>query len=268
MGNVKKWQWIVLSVLTVVVLTLATSVAIQSLQRHDASQQARLNYEMKRGYEQTEVQAEEEAAAQLVSDADSLNISVLGDSTGNDSNEWVQLWAKRLAGDNAKVMLYRWDTADRMWSKSPAIFGDGDREVTIWNAASAGATPKYALDNTDVFPDEADLLITNYGHNGTASGVRSYLSQILDEADDRWDDPSKVVTVQNPGGGAAEEKSATNHVVVRDVAKSHGLPVIDVNNAFVESDKELETLLIDDVHPNSDGSALWVETVTEFFGAS
>ena len=75
---------------------------------------------------------------------DELVISVLGDSTGNDTDEWVAGWAGHLAEKDASVTLHRWDAASHSYTSEPLLYGDGDREITIWNGALPGGSAEAA----------------------------------------------------------------------------------------------------------------------------
>lgn len=284
MGNTRKVQWAGIVALVVVILAVMAVIGVQRAGQRAEAAEAHDAYAQQLQTEQVEREAREkaeaEAAAQqsaeaiaqrteqarnVINGGDDVVISVLGDSTGNDLNEWVRLWAEDLADDGATVTMHRWDAEELTWLDEPFVTGEGARQVTIWNGAHPGASPLIAQENPALFPDQADLLLANYGHNGSSSDVQSGLSFILDTANEKWGEPAVAMVVQNPATGEYEDSSAANQAVVREVSQSRSLPVIDVRAAFEDSG-DASALLFDDLHPNEEGSQVWAEAVTGFFG--
>ncbi len=219
------------------------------------------------GHESEEPTREAELALTMHG-ADDLNISVLGDSTGNDSTEWVTQWGMLLAAEGASVKVRTWDHARADWSSDVLRFGAGQRSITIWNGSISGATPSYPLGyKTFLQPVRPDVTIINYGHDhgGAPATLATELTNLLDSLAARWDgDIATVLTIQNPGQGAAATTSAAYQHEVRRIARERGLPVADVNHAF-HSVGSLSTLMVNDVHPGPSGSMIWATTVKDLF---
>ncbi|MFC7400998.1 SGNH/GDSL hydrolase family protein [Citricoccus sp. GCM10030269] len=212
------------------------------------------------------VEANTTAAQDVVNGTDDAVISVLGDSTSNTSNEWVYLWAEELGAD-ARVSVYSWNAEIGDWYAQPREFGQGERTVTIWNGSEAEATPEFALSHDLLQPEEANLVILNYGHRGSAEEVESSLTELLDALGAGSEGSAPVVlTAQNPATGDWAESSEANEQVVRAAAEERGLPLIDVHAAFEETG-DPASLMVDAIHPSEQGSQVWAETVSSFFAS-
>lgn len=186
-------------------------------------------------------------------------IAVLGDSTGNDPGEWVDLWAKHL-GESRRVVEHTWSWKYERWNDQPIRYGKGPGVVTIWNGSMPGAQPKYALDRLAVMlPVHPDLLVLNYGHNGFPQDTTAGLARLKAAADTRtW------VVLQNPGLNDHAAPQEKNLAAVAAWAKSTDTPVIDVTSAFRA--RGPASLMRDHAHPNAAGSALWESVVEKALG--
>lgn len=186
-------------------------------------------------------------------------VSVLGDSTGNDPGEWVDLWARHL-GESRRVVEHTWSWKFGRWNDVPIRYGTGTDVVTIWNASMPGATPQYALDRlATMLPARPDLVVLNYGHNGFPADTVAGLAKLKAASKA----PCWVV-LQNPGladHAAAQDK---NLAAIGAWAKATGTPTIDVTSAFRARGPAL--LMRDHAHPNPAGSALWATVVERALG--
>lgn len=194
--------------------------------------------------------------------ADDVTLLVVGDSTGDERTEWVALWAARMADEGARVTYRDWVPGEERWTDDPLTLGDGDRHVTIVNASQAGARPGYPLARR-LLPDAADLVLVSFGHNGTREQEVAEMRQLLDRLAQDYPDAPVGVIAQNPALGGSAEHSRANREAVEQVARARDLPVIDVHGAFVDHG-DVESLLVDDLHPSDAGSRLWAETVHRF----
>lgn len=212
------------------------------------------------------VEAATAAAQDVVNGSEDIEITVLGDSTSDSDGEWVTLWAQELGAD-ATVQVHTWNPATGTWFQEPREFGEGDRQITLWNASAAEGNPGFALELDGMIAAESDLTILNYGHFGDPDFVAATLGNLLDELDAGGEDAAPVVlTAQNPALDTWTGWADTNREAMRDAAQERDLPVIDVFAAFDKAD-DWQSLLTDEVHPNDDGQRLWADTVTEFFAS-
>ena len=201
----------------------------------------------------------------LLAGADPITISVLGDSTGNATGEWVDLWAKDLTA-NATVTLHQWDDKNNTWIPEPVVYGDAERQITIWNGSMPGSTYAYALGNFDAIqPEKPSFVIHNFGHNKAPQRADAGAMDLLAAVDAKWGPTSAVIVLQNPSRGARELTSADSVHVLRGWADRTGHPVVDVDAAF-RTAGPIEGLLADDVHPNAAGQRIWADTIKATLG--
>lgn len=201
-------------------------------------------------------------ACQVLRGGGSLTVSVLGDSTGNDSNEWAALWAQRL-GEDHQVTMLRWNDKNERWDRPQLTYGESGSTVRIWNFSAPGRTPEYASKRVQrAVPERPDLILFNYGHNNASGEVQQQYDTLLTLVRSRWASrAAEVVILQNPELGAR----ATSQTAVRDGIKSFaagaGVPVIDVSARFAAA-SDVASLMADEVHPNEKGSMLWAQTIS------
>lgn len=205
-------------------------------------------------------------ARAIVSDPKGAVVSVLGDSTGNERGEWVDLWARHL-GDTATVEFHQWGESPEAYPAEPYVYGSGVRKVTIWNGSKHGSQGQYARDRIrDMQPVAPDLIVYNYGHNKSADGVVADIEALNQSALSRWRYAVPfVVMLQNPAQGTREASSAAAVDALRSWAKTHGAAVVDVPAAFA-ANGGAPVLLADEVHPNPAGSRVWADAVVKALG--
>ena len=185
----------------------------------------------------------------------SATVSIIGDSTGNDSDEWVALWAAEL-GLSRRVVLHQW--LDGRFRVPAQSFGKNGSNLTMWNASKPGGAAAWAADQLDIVqPERPSLVIFNVGHNNTSANVAGQLSEMKARVSARWGSVPQVVILQNPSTGALKDKQAETLLAVARWAASKEVPTIDVTAAFIQP----ERLLRDDVHPNPEGSRIWAAVV-------
>lgn len=190
-----------------------------------------------------------------------VTISVLGDSTGNDVNEWVALWGQQL-GKSRAVTIHRWDDKAGDWMDAKLLYGTSGDAVTIWNFSAPGRTAKYAVERIrQAAPVKPDLVIYNFGHNGAPEAAVPELANLSEVLKNKWQNLEQVVTIQNPETGARAEMQKGVRERIRRWANVAGVPTIDVAASFEAGDRPNE-LMRDDVHPNDAGSGVWARTVT------
>lgn len=204
-------------------------------------------------------------ARELVTGTSDLIVSVLGDSTGNGPGEWVDLWSEHLGASGA-VSLYFWGDNDAYPASSSKLYGSGSRKVTVWDGSKAGSTGAYPLERmASIQPAKPDLILYNYGHNRSANGVVSDIKALQRKAEDRWGKQIPfVVMLQNPARGERAQYSAASVQELRAWARLAGIPAVDIEAAFNKAGAD--ALLADNVHPNSEGSKLWAETLVQAIG--
>lgn len=198
----------------------------------------------------------------LFADGRPLVISVLGDSTGNGTDEWVALWAADL-GQSRNVVVQRWDPDTQAWSLPTLRFGSSGPAVEIWNGSVPGWQPYQATEIVAAIqPAKPDLVIYNYGHNSTGNTIATQMSDLHAASTALWPEapPPAVAVLQNPALGERGARQDHTMEVLATWAAITGLPTIDVLSAFYAAG-DLAPLMIDDVHPNQQGSRIWADTI-------
>lgn len=202
----------------------------------------------------------------MVSSPDALTISVLGDSTGDEPGEWVDLWARDLS-KRGTVTLHFWDAATGHWKAHPTVYPGPDRPITVWNGSRSGASYAYPLEHLDrIQPSLPSFTVLSFGHNPAPRRADKGAAELLAAADAKWATrvPAAII-LQNPSLGLWEQQTTGSVAALRAWAPGAGYPAIDVNAAF-RAHGGLPELLTDDVHPNSAGQRLWAATVSAALG--
>jgi lysophospholipase L1-like esterase len=190
-------------------------------------------------------------------------VSVLGDSTGNEDGEWVDLWARGL-GATHRVDLHQWDDTRGGWQPRVRAYGQGGPAVTIWNGSKSRAQAAYARTRLDAMqPERPDLVLYSFGHNHSPGRAVGPVRSLVSAVDDRWPgSPSAVLVLPNPQLGATAGKQARVKAELTRWAAKDGLPKIDVYAAF-EANADEATLFKDFRHPSPAGSAVWADVVSQ-----
>jgi len=216
-----------------------------------------------------------------------VNVLVLGDSTGNETTEWVYLMAQWLASEcPTHTVKYR------LFSLGLTVAGGGTDTWGSYTTLQTGSGPMPPLDVTTntIFIDNAsvsgrntnyveggrentiwtgtdyDLVIFNYGHNtGTDTTEEIAQPEFMTAVENARLHASRagcLVTLQNfrtSTSGKAQSFRMWN--AWRNVASQMQAGVIDVGTAFL-SVPDVSIYMADETHPNALGqSALWLPQV-------
>jgi hypothetical protein len=190
-------------------------------------------------------------------------ISVLGDSTGNATNEWVHIAARKIAADyNRQVTVHDWNMDTMAYAKT-TVYGSGP-PATIWNASGPGKSAQWSAQNFPAMvPDPVDLTIVNHGHNDPRDAVPG-IGALVNLAYDKGTG-GVVVLTQNPRLGdpvrAKLEADTYQQIAATFNDRRLGVMVIDVFSTFPTGDALKGMLIADGIHPNDAGEQLWADTV-------
>lgn len=192
---------------------------------------------------------------------------LMGDSTGNGTDEWFYLTMKWLASKYPKyTFMYKlWNDASQNYD-NPVIMqiGSGAGTVTVLNASKSGANMAYSADNTrfelqtPIFPN---ITFISYSHNegdnvNYTIQYNNFIAKILNKY------PNTLITcvTQNPqfAPNHYPEAHAIRNEQICDLAIAGGYGLIDAYHAFVDSGiASTLTNQIDGTHPVESGSELW-----------
>lgn len=184
--------------------------------------------------------------------ADGSRILVLGDSTGNDLEEWVHQWGEL---EGLPVASWQMEYENRYVGETDA--------TRIWSGSMDRATADYPLEHWDaMWPDPApDLVLLSYGHfHESGEQAVAALEDLRSALAERAPETPLVVVLQNP---QVDDRNAATREAIAAWADESGLPTIDVAEAFEESDYYPADLRLDELHPSPAGSQLWAETVAD-----
>lgn len=199
--------------------------------------------------------------------AEPYTIVVLGDSTGNNTDEWVHLMGRRIAANYRRTVTIRdWsDTANGYVTSTS--YGDlGRPPLTIWNGSAAGKGPAYSESYyASMAPERADLTLINHGHNG-ANDIVSGDQRLVQLAKDHMTQDAVIaIVLQNPRTDSLAKadmlQRGVNALRQRFGGASSGITLIDVNSAFPRDAGLAAYLRPDGLHPNERGQQLWADTV-------
>lgn len=205
---------------------------------------------------------------------------ILGDSTGNATNEWVYLTTQWLAARYPAytVNYYLWDEAGNAWPGSPTVVqtGTGSFTLSVWNASVPGSKTGYFQGSrfTTAVVKNADLVAISYGHNQggpvdtdtTRQLQRNKYLAFADEVALANPNAGLVVVAQNPSVDGAFshdiEWQAQRALLYAQAASFRGWGVVNVLRAFLEyGDWAADLTDPDGIHPSPAGSLLWAGVV-------
>lgn len=207
---------------------------------------------------------------------DDVRVLVMGDSTGNETFEWVYQWSLHLAATvkTHDVVYQLWVDGSGWQPESKLSTGTTGVKLYVHNVSVPGSTERYFQGglSSSIFAQDVnyDLVVLNYGHNEGTSVPSLTISAGFTEAvfACRQINPLApiVVTAQNPRRDFPDH-SARAVACWADIAAVNGLGVIDVYSAFVKLGVPA-SMYIDLIHPNAEGHKVWVEVVKRALGDS
>lgn len=197
-------------------------------------------------------------------------VSVIGDSTGNEPGEWVDVAFRELSEElDRPLVQHPWDILTNTYL--PEIRSNEDAAsapLIVWNGSASGKTGAYSLARFETLvPDRPDLVIFNHGLNNVPkpATVAPQLTALVAEVERYW--PHAVgfaAILENPRFDAW----AVAHVAVIDnvtswLAENQAVRAIDVHGAYLADPAGQSLLLPDLLHPSPAGSALTARTVLD-----
>lgn len=208
--------------------------------------------------------------AALQADIGDVIALVVGDSTGDETTEWIHLLLEDLALQ-FPTYTFEW----RVWNVGLKVYdaavtistGTGANTLTLHNASIPGEEATFVKGEiydpiTDV---QADLTIVSFGHNGLTDpeNQRTELAAFTCRMADDYPDRPIILIGQNPR--TDNETMAPKVREFRELAAEQGYGFIDVHSAFKKFAIPLASFMTDTVHPNALGSELWKNTVIRSF---
>ena len=211
-------------------------------------------------------------------------ILVVGDSTGNETTEWVYLLASWIAPKypayTVNYYLYDTMTGDFPAAGSPTAViqtGSGSFKLNVYNASVAGTIPQYFLGShwnalRDI-PVAPDLVIVNHGKNMTAQYSNAfstpwrYLSQATEFTESIWQlwpDAGFVWVAQAPNRDDSNMAIAMD--LIQSVGRLRGIGVANVYDLYINAGKP-SAWYIDNLHPSTAGTQVYLQPWTIALGS-
>lgn len=208
--------------------------------------------------------------------ASDVKMLVVGDSTGNETTEWVYLLCLDLAV-KYPTHTVRWnlwnDTAKAYDTPVVMSTGTGPRVLDVFNLSVAGWTtsaPISAPFTPGIATIQPDLTLISMGHNeanvAVTNGDRGVLIgrylALTESITAACPNTGMVVIAQNPS--RADGNQAIRADVYERIASLRGYGFIDVHQHYVDAGTP-SAWYADLVHPNATGEAEWAAVVAAHF---
>ena len=197
-------------------------------------------------------------------------VTVIGDSTGNEPGEWVDLAFRELSEElDRPLVQHPWDILTNTYL--PEIRSNEDATaapIIVWNGSGSGKTGAYSLEHfATLVPAQPDVVIFNHGLNNVPepATVAPQLTALVAEVERYWPESVGFAAIlENPRFDQwAEAHTAVIGNVTSWLAENQAIRPIDVHSAYLEA-ADADTLLLPDLlHPSPAGSALTAATVLD-----
>ena len=208
------------------------------------------------------------------------NLLVLGDSTGNATDEWPYLLAVKIAAayPNHTVKWALWVDATKNFPVGDTATiqtGTNGLAITIWNVSVSGEVVGYAQNNHTTIRSglsaggalPPDVIFFNYGHNSPQLGAdyRAIQIEAINLYTNFYPSAAIVQIAQNPR--ATSDPSYANdqnkQAVISQMALDEGHVLVDVNSDWVALGDYSALVDVDGLHPTPLGSQRWADLVWE-----
>ena len=195
-------------------------------------------------------------------------VTVIGDSTGDQPGEWVDLTFRELAEEYDRPLIqHPWDILTD--SYLPEIRTNDDAAsapIIVWNGSASGKTGQYSLAHFETLvPAQPDVVIFNHGLNNVPKPetVAPQLTALVAEIERYWPETVGYAAIlENPRlDDWAAQHTAVIDNVTRWLSENQAVRTIDANAAYLAAASTELLLLPDLLHPSPSGSALTAATV-------
>lgn len=204
-----------------------------------------------------------------------VSVLVLGDSTGDATDEWVYLLAQWLGAEYTThtVRYAKYDGPTNTWpALSTVVASAGTYNIDIYNASQGGYQTASFMGggrwDVATLPGtgDVDLVMVSLGHN--ESQVREFFgltySTFMEQLTAAHPLAGVMCIAQNPS--LADNFQSMRRDVIAALCNVRGYTLVDVWATFVAAG-DSATYYTDDVHPSAAGEALWLSEVQKFFVA-
>lgn len=199
-------------------------------------------------------------ASSILTAPSGASVLVIGDGSGDETNEWVAVWSRDHLASTATVSYNAWDRATGRYAAA-IRYGTTGPAITVWNASVR--TPDMALEPTRIGKawQTPNLVLISYGHRRTPSTITAQMDAVLAAIRAKSATVPIVVMIQNPDRADTATTQRENTEKVQAWAVSHSFATVDVYSAFMADPTPRNTMVESDGSPSPQGSRLWATTL-------
>jgi hypothetical protein len=189
-------------------------------------------------------------------------VLVIGDGSGDETNEWVSVWARDHLATSATVSYRAWDRVGGRYAIA-VRYGASAQTITVWNASVR--SPDMALEPARIAQawQPSDLVLLSYGHRRTPGTVSAQMDAVLAAIRAKNATVPIVVMIQNPDRSDTETTQRESTQKIQAWAGAHGFATVDIYSAFMADPKPRNTMVESDGSPSPRGSELWAATIAK-----
>lgn len=204
-------------------------------------------------------------------------LGVLGDSTGNETTEWIYRLLTWLG-----TVFPSWTIVWRVWDDTSQAYeapvtiqaGTGARTLTVYNGSKPGAGANYPYENSSatrflkMLPVEPTAVMLSFGYNSALPTYRDAIVELSRWVLGYYPKTELIAVAQPPKGNSDSDQtnSLKRSRDVRDVALANGWGLIDAAQAFLDHGNFTADLISSDgIHPNPAGSQVWADAAKRYF---
>jgi hypothetical protein len=199
-------------------------------------------------------------ANSILSAPSGASVLVIGDGTGDATNEWVAVWARDHLATKATVSYSAWDWVSRQYATGQTI--------NVWNASVR--SPDMALEPARIAQawQTSSLVLLSYGHRRAPGTITAQMDAVLAAIRAKNATVPIVVMIQNPDRADTETIQRENTQKIQAWAGAHGFATVDIYSAFMADPTPRNTMVESDGSPSPQGSQLWATTLAEALKAA
>jgi hypothetical protein len=199
-------------------------------------------------------------ANSILSAPSGASVLVIGDGTGDATNEWVAVWARDHLATNATVSYSAWGWGSSQYATA-VRYGTTGQTIAVWNASVR--SPDMALEPARIAKawQTSDLVLLSYGHRRTPATITAQMDAVLAAIRAKNATVPVVVMIQNPDRADTETIQRENTQKVQAWAGAHGFATVDIYSAFMADPTPRNTMVESDGSPSPQGSQLWATTL-------
>jgi GDSL-like Lipase/Acylhydrolase family len=201
-------------------------------------------------------------ANSLLSAPSGASVLVIGDGTGDATDEWVAVWARDHLATNARVSYSAWDRVSSRYATA-VRYGTTGQTINVWNASVR--SPDMAREPARIAKawQTSDLVLLSYGHRRAPATISAQMDAVLAAIRAKNATVPVVVMIQNPDRADTETIQRENTQKIQAWAGAHSFATVDIYSAFMADPTPRNTMVQSDGSPSPQGSRLWATTLAE-----